>query len=74
MSRWSLEGCNTSDLLLLQTSSLPSMPTMQTVMFPSHCITLPFNLMVFTASVISYTYPKTQVFISFVFNKFVLLM
>ena len=73
MSCWSWEVCNISDLLLLPSSSLPSMPTMRTVKFPSHSVTSPFNLMVFAVSVVSYTYPKTQVFISFVFNKFVLL-
>jgi hypothetical protein len=64
---------NTSYLLLLQSRFIPSMPTMPTVKFSGHCVTLSFNLMVFTVSVVSYTYPKTQVFTSFVFNKFILL-
>jgi hypothetical protein len=41
------------------------MLTMPNVKFSSHCVTLSFNLMVFTVSVVSYTYPKTQVFTSF---------
>lgn len=64
---------NTSYLLLLQSSSIPSMPNMPTVKCSSHCVTLSFKLMVFTVSMVSYTYCKTQVFTSFVFNKFVLL-
>lgn len=56
---------NTSYLLLLQSRFIPSMPTMPTVKFSGHCVTLSFNLMVFTVSVVSYTYPKTQVFTSF---------
>jgi len=64
---------NTSYLLLLQSSSIPSMSTMPTVTCSSHCVTLSFKLIVFTVSVVSYTYCKTQVFTSFVFNKFVLL-
>jgi hypothetical protein len=51
---------NTAYLLLLQSRSIPSMPTMPTVKFSSHCVTLSFNLMVFTVSVVSYTYPKTK--------------
>ena len=69
----SLTLYNTSYLLLLKSSSLPSILTTPTVKFSSHCVTFPFNLMVFTVSVVSYTYPKTQVFTSLVFNKFVLL-
>lgn len=60
---------NTSYLLLLYSSSLPHhIPTMSAIKFSSHCFILPFNLLVFTVSIVSYMYPKTQVFTSFVFN------
>ena len=59
----------TSYLLLPKSSSLPHhIPTMSAVKFSICCFTLPFNLMDFAVSFVSNTYPKTQVFTSFVFN------